>query len=227
MNQCPISQVLCLQARQSNYYPTPVPCCFSRTSRRSESITALPIQMHFKLQRPLSFVLGVILSILSRLAICMRERRRKSTGMMALKLKWRQGWNCSSWGKTHSVWECGEGRFLVNCNPSAQPGTDTSSVYVCACVGGFSHWESSKSQVLEMATCRKKKIWSLACWVRLLICSQTRGIWETSRAYLREAMGGFQNVDQEDWGDPSSAPEIFGLSLKQKILGKPPFWTVS
>lgn len=41
MNQCPISHVLCLQARQSNYHPTRCPCWPSRTNRRSKSITAI------------------------------------------------------------------------------------------------------------------------------------------------------------------------------------------
>lgn len=44
MNQCPISHVLCLQARWSNYHPTRCPCWPSRTNRRSKSITAIRVR---------------------------------------------------------------------------------------------------------------------------------------------------------------------------------------
>lgn len=92
MNQCLISQVLCLQARQSNYYLTWVPCWFSRTNRRRQSITALSFKMHFELQW--LFYTGIVhldlmsfFSIISRLMICTKGMKKKRNWDSGVKIK--------------------------------------------------------------------------------------------------------------------------------------------
>lgn len=122
MNQCLLSQVLCLQAKQNNYYPTWVPCCFSRTSRRSESIRTLPFEMHFKWQW--LFCTGIVhLCSVSFSALSSRVTFvQRKEGLVALKLKLK-------WGKTTLLGErkssCVRvlGVYLVKCkffNPAWQ-----------------------------------------------------------------------------------------------------------